>query len=302
MKAIVTGATGFVGSHLVEKLVENGYEVLAIVRDMNKVPQRWGNKIRTLRLNLDDCNSVGFLDSDCSDSTWFHLGWEATSGIGRSDVEIQLRNVMRTCMAVKAAEKQGCKRFIYAGSIMEYEAMDYLLSSQNNPGMGYIYSTAKLCADFMAKTISANSEIEYTTAVISNIYGPGENTVRFLNSTLKKMINNIPIALTSGEQLYDFIYISDAVKKLVFLGENARAGDRYYLGNPCPKPLKEYVLEMYRISESSSALEFGKIPYDGPFLDYSKMETDKMEKMGCFNNVPFDEGIQRTIEWMRNRK
>lgn len=71
----------------------------------------------------------------------------------------------------------------------------------------------------MAKIVSVNAEIEYINVIISNIYGAGEESERFFNTTLRKMMNHEKIPLTHGEQMYDFIYVSDAVRAIILAGK-----------------------------------------------------------------------------------
>ncbi len=302
MKAIVTGATGFLGSNLINAMISSGEEVIAVVRDPQKIPDSWKNKITILCCDLNEIKDLKKYSvvKDCD--VWYHLGWSATSGNGRADVELQLCNVLGTYNALVTADEINCKKFINAGSIMEYEAIQYLSEDNCRPGLGYIYSTAKLCADYMAKTVSYNKKIDYINIVISNIYGIGETSPRFFNSTLRKMIGNEDIPLTEGNQLYDFIYITDAVRKMLFLGKHGTDMQSYYLGNPEQRQLKDFVIEMKKICGSTSKLMFGEVPFNGPFLDYKNIETNKIDKMGCKNEISFYEGVARTISWMKETK
>ena len=302
MKAIVAGASGFVGRNVVGELIEQGHEVVALSRNCAEIPTEWKRSVTMLPVNLDDLDQLLAYPEVWGADVWYHFGWEATSGDGRGDYELQLKNVSRTCSAIRLAEQLGCQRFIHAGSIMEYEAMMYLTTEQCKPGKGYIYSTAKLCADFMAKTLSASIGMKYVNVIISNVFGPGERSARFLYTTLRKMLKDEPIALTEGRQMYDFIYISDAANKFVFLGENGEKNENYYLGNPTQKPLREYILEMAEVCGSKSQLMFGVVPFSGPYLDYDALDPGKMERMGIANQETFTTGITKTIEWMRNEK
>ena len=299
MEAIVTGAGGFVGRKLVDGLIGSGHEVIAVVRDLRLVPHYLGKQATVLRVDYDSISDIASKNEVYGSDVWYHLGWAATSGEGRADVELQLKNVSRACTCVEIADNIGCKKFVNAGSIMEYEAVKMLMENSSVPGAGYIYSTAKLCADLMMKTICAGRRIEYLTAIISNIYGVGESSPRFFNSALKKMMMNEHVSCTSGEQLYDFIYIEEAVQKLIFIAEKGQDNGRYYIGNPKQEQLKTFILEMHRISKSRSELGFGEVPFNGPVLDYAELDPGKLERMGCYNRYSFEEGVSKTLRWMK---
>ena len=299
MKAVVTGATGFVGKWLVEELLRQGDEVTVIVRNSNSVPCNWKTQVHIVEASLEQLSHLTVNDFNMATADmFFHFAWAGTSGMDRADTEMQLANVQYACDAVRLASILNCKRFVNAGSIMEYEAMAYVPQDTTKPGMGYIYSIAKLTADCMAKTVATKEKIGYINVIISNIYGIGEKSARFLNTTMRKMLNNERIPLTHGEQLYDFIYVEDAVKAIILAGKEGIENSSYYIGNVDQKPLKEYIVEMRDVLKSVSELAFGEVPFVGPRLTYHEFSTRGLTELGFFPAVSFAEGIKLTKDWM----
>ncbi len=242
MRAILTGATGFVGKYLAKYLLEQGYEVTLIVREPSKLLRELKKNVYIIQADMSDLKNLD--NSDFNNKTFdyfFHFGWEGTSGTGRGDVNLQLNNVMHSVEAVRLAARLGCKRFINAGSIMEFESICYMKENGAYPGLANIYSTAKFAADAMCKTVAADEKIDYINIIISNIFGPGENSRRLINVLLRKMMLNEPVELTEGTQLYDFIYIMDAVRGIVLAGTKGKSNTSYYLGNVEQLPLKDYM-------------------------------------------------------------
>lgn len=299
-KAIVTGATGFVGQWLVRELCGSGYDVTVVVRSLRKVPDDWIGKIEIVECSILDYGNVPVDTFRCRGyDLFFHLAWAGTSGPDRADYGIQLQNIQAACEAFKLSIRLGCRRFINAGSVMEYEAMQYIPRNGARPPAGYIYSTAKLAADFMLKSMASRETVEYINVIISNIYGVGERSERFLNQLLRKMAAGQRIALTSGEQLYDFIYVTDAVKGIVYAAQNGEGNTAYYIGNRAPQPLKTYILQVKEILGSNAELAFGEVPSNGASLSYREFDTNKLHDMGYRMEVPFREGILKTAEWIK---
>lgn len=300
MKTIVTGATGFIGKWLVRELIAQGNEVTVIVRNKTKIPEVWRKyEVEVIGASLHEFAFLEKQDfSKAGYDIFFHLAWAGTSGMERADSKLQLQNVQSACDAVKLAKKLGCNRFVNAGSIMEYETMQYVPMDGATPGLGNIYSIAKMTADFMAKTVATKEEISYINVIISNIYGAGEKSARFLNTVLRKMIANESIPLTNGEQLYDFIYVTDAVKAIVYVAANGGSNETYYIGNTKQRPLKEFVLEMKQIVESKSELKFGEVPFVGVSLSYNEFDTEKLQRMGFIPRISFEQGIDLTKKWI----
>lgn len=300
MRVVVTGATGFVGKWLVRELIKQGTDVTVIVRNKDRVPAVWNDysvEVVEASLNRIALLEKGSFSKDTYD-IFYHFAWAGTSGMERADTRLQLGNAQAACEAVMLAKKLGCSSFVNAGSIMEYEAMQYIVQDSAIPGMGNIYSIAKMTADFMAKTVASREGIRYINVIISNIYGAGEKSARFLNTVLRKMLANERIPLTHGEQLYDFIYVTDAVRAIVYAGINGENNSSYYIGNPCQHPLKEFILRMKELVESKSELAFGEVPYIGARLSYQEFDTKKLANMGFVMEIPFEEGINLTKRWI----
>lgn len=301
MKVIITGATGFVGQNLVRELAAQDAEVTALVRGRNHIPQNF----RLCRnIHCYECGMEDYLTAsdtvlkDVQGDVFIHLAWAGTSGKQRADYGLQLSNIRAACDAVKLAGKLGCSKFINAGSIMEYEAGEYLSADGAKPGGGYIYSTAKLAGDYMAKCVAGEINLSYINLIISNIYGAGERSERFLVSTVRKLLKNETIPLTEGRQLYDFIYVTDAVKAITEIAKADKASGSYYIGNRIQYPLREFLLRMKQVLASASLLEFGKVPFKGPMLTYQEFDTARLEReLGFTPEIAFEEGILLLKEW-----
>jgi NAD dependent epimerase/dehydratase family. len=300
MKAIITGATGFIGKWLVEELYQTGFDITVIVHAIRNVPDAWKGKIAIVKCDIDHYKDLQKFHFQYDDyDFFFHLAWIGTSGAERADFRLQLKNSYAACEAVSLAKRLSCRRFINAGSIMEYEAMDYIPRDGTEPSAGYMYSISKLTANFMAKTLAVQENIEYINIIISNIFGAGEKSARFLNQLLRKMIYNQKILLTNGEQLYDFIYVTDAVKGIILAAQKGINCSSYYIGNQDQQPLKQYILQVKDILKSDSELAFGKVIFKGSKLTYKEFNTQKLYDMGFKIEIPFKKGILLTAESIR---
>lgn len=299
MNVIMTGATGFIGSNLLRTLLHKGHKVTVIVRDSTKIDSEIKSKINIINCDLEDINSLIIAPlPQHNDTVFFHFSWEGTSGSSRGDTEKQLNNIKYACEALRLAVRSGCKKFINAGSIMEYEVMKNLTVDGFKPEINNIYAVSKLTADFILKTLAATLNIEYNNVIISNVYGPGEKSERFLCNTLKKMLDNKPIEMTEGLQLYDFIYIDDAVEAIVAVASNGLPFHSYYIGNKQQKPLRNYMQEMKRVLNSKSELRFGAIPFNRVGLNYTEFNTNSLETIGIVPKIDFSEGIMITRNWI----
>lgn len=291
-KAIVSGANGFVGQALVRELLNNEYEVCAIVHNgnaKNLIPDP----------NLLIVNSVEEIRDQYD--LFFNLAWSGTSLEGREDEIIQLKNIEKTLDFLKFAKKINCNRFISIGSIMEYEIIGTVYSEKRKPDPGYIYAEAKVATHMMSMSLASKLGIDIIWPVITNTYGPNEMSERLICSTIKKCLNGENPEFSIGDQNYDFVYIDDVARALRLIGEKGKPFSEYLIGSSNAKPLKEFLLEMKECIAPDLDFKFGEIHYSGSKLDISKYDCTKIEKdTGFVAEVSFEDGCRRTMDWLRN--
>ena len=300
-KAIVTGANGFIGTALCKELSRQRISVIAVVRNKEENVSSI-ESLRGLRIVYSDLSEFKNLHEVISDrdvDVLYHLAWVGSAGPLRGNAEVQFNNIKYTCDTVEACSKMDCKRFVFASSIMEYE-IEAVMSTDATPGINTLYSSAKVSADYMARTIAGSLGIDYIRAVISNIFGPGELSPRLVNTSIRKLLNGEHCAFSAGEQTYDFIYIDDAAKTFVAIGEKGVANRTYYIGSQNPKPLKEFLCELRDQVDPNIEIGLGEIPFNGVSLTYNEFNIHAVkEDTGFVPTVSFSEGIQNTIKWIK---
>ena len=300
-KAIVTGANGFVGAAVCKELSEQGVEVIAIVRHpsaaISSIVENKG--FRIVYSDLSDFGKLPDLISDRDVDVLYHFAWVGSAGHLRGDADVQLKNVKYTCDTVKACASMGCKRFVFASSIMEFE-IEATMATEAIPGINTLYCSAKVAADYMARTIAGSLGLDYIRAVISNIYGPGELSPRLVNTSVRKMLNGEHCAFSAGEQLYDFIYITDAAKAFVAIGGMGISNRTYYIGSQKPRPLKEFLCELRDCVDHDIEIGLGEIQFKGVSLTFKEFDINAVKNdTGFVPEISFVEGIKNTIAWIK---
>ena len=297
---IITGADGFVGSYTVKHFIDNGCKVLAL--DMGETPKRLVVSENLEYLQCDISNIDVMLEKiECGKyDTFVHFAWAGSAGEARIDYNLQMQNALTTVECMKAAKTLGCTRFVCAGSIMEYEVEAAIHSQGSRPGMGYIYGMGKHIAHCMCKSVAANIGIDLLWPMITNAYGVGELSPRFVNTTLRKIINGDSLQFTAATQNYDFVYVSDVAKAFYLVAKNGKPFCEYMIGSGDAKPLKQFILEMVESCGPDSTLIFGDVPFTGTNMPLSVFNiSDIKEDCGFEPEVSFGEGTKITMDWLK---
>lgn len=298
--AIITGADGFVGSYTVQCFLENGVTVLAL--DMGDVPNRLQEHKNLVykKCDITDIASMKDMIPKGKYDTFVHFAWAGSAGPARVDYNLQMQNALNTVECMKVAKELGCTRFVCAGSIMEYEVEAATHAQGSKPGMGYIYGMGKHIAHCMCKSVAVEIGIELLWPMITNAYGVGELSPRFVNTTLRKIINNEPLQFTAATQNYDFVYVSDVAMAFYLVAEKGKPFCEYMIGSGNARPLREFILEMQQACAPEATPLFGDVPFTGTNMPLSVFDTHDLETdCGYKPEVSFADGTRMTMEWLK---
>lgn len=300
-RAIITGATGAIGMALITRLINAKIEVLVLCRKdsrrVNNIP-----KHGLVTVKYCDLSQLKDLKNDTGKKydVFYHLAWAGTTGKQRDDMYLQNENVRYSLDAVKAAYEFGCHTFVGAGSQAEYGSTNNKLKATTStfPNMGYGY--AKLCAGQMTRGLAKQLGLKHIWVRVLSVYGPNDNPVSMIPATINNFQKGIKPKFTKGEQLWDYLYSEDAANAFYLVGEKGKNGKIYVLGNGEARPLKEYILKLRDIVSPNMEIEFGEVPYSVNQIMYLCADISEIrEDVGFIPQVSFEDGIKKTIEWVR---
>ena len=295
MKVVVTGATSFIGKEYVKQAVKKGWKVIAVIRNENKAQ------------DIKQLENVSIFVSDFSDyktipdiigpvDCLVHFSWNGTRGAERNNETLQKSNYKYTLELIKEYIKVGCKRIITIGSQAEYGNYNEIITEKTicNPNTEYGKYKYKVFENALHLCIS--DDVEYMEPRIFSIYGPGDYENTLIMSLIGKMKNNIPCDMTMCEQLWDYLYVDDAVNAIIELTYRECANGAYNLGSGDVRKLKSYVEELYTLLGSSSKLNYGAIAYPETGMVSLWPSTEKVRSAINWRcKTTFKEGIEKIL-------
>ena len=295
MRAIVTGANGFVGSNLVKKLVKNNIEVLAIdLSFMNsKLPQ--SDIVKKIEMSIDNIESL--LDVvNCNEyDLFYHFAWIGVNGPEKGKIENQLKNIDMTLKCAKVAKELNVKKFLCAGTVAERNVES--LGNLNSTGPGMFYGAAKHATHLLLETYCKNIGLNMIWMQFSNIYGPSNKTGNLISYTINQLKNNDEATFGPAQQPYDFIYVDDLINAIYLLGIKQTKNNSYFVGSGKPRKLCDYLVEAGKAYGKEELIKIGVRNDDGIKYSFDMFNTDDLvNDIGNYISMDFEEAIRYTIE------
>lgn len=303
-RVIVTGATGVLGATLVDALTGHEIETIVVGHKNSKRNQSVckSSYAKLVECNLDNIEELSnMIDTENGFDVFYHLGWTGTSD--RNNVDEQQKNIQYTLDAVKVAKKLGCQRFVGAGSQAEYGRFEGLIAPNTPTYPEVAYGMAKLCAGQMSRLLASQLGIEHIWTRTLSVYGPNDSINTLVPTIIRKLLNGEKPACTKGEQIWDYLYASDAGYALYLLGEAKKSvvdGHTYVIGSGVGKPLVEYMYAMRDAIDDDLPLGIGEVEYSkGQIMHLQADISALVNDTGFAPKISFEEGIRKTIDWIK---
>lgn len=306
MKRIaIIGATGAIGTALLQKCIEQNIESYVFVQSdskrRNRIPQN--ELIHVITCGMENLQTF---DSDCIPEidVFYQFAWEGTYGAdARNDMNVQISNIKYTLDAVHTAYQMKCRKFVFAGSQAEYGRVDGILKPETacKPENGY--GVAKYCAEIMSKVECQKLGMEHVTGRILSVYGPGDGENSMVSCAISRCLDGENPMFTMGEQKWDYLFNEDAADAFFRIGECGKNGSVYVVGSGQTKTLREYISIICETANPSVVPLFGRIPYMDKQVMFLQADIASLrEDTGFEPKIGFEEGIQRTVQWMKKQR
>lgn len=287
-KCIVTGAAGFTGCNLVERLLAAGYFVYCVVRENSAHNKRLENlaNVQLVYADLAEYkNLYQQIQEPCE--AFFHLAWQG----GRYDFAAQYQNVEDTLGALEAAKKIGCKRFVCTGSQAEYGPHQDLITEETCPHPIDAYGSAKLAACILTRQRAMDLGIEWIWGRIFSLYGKYEAETRMLPALVKSLRENKDFQMaTDGRQNWDYLYVSDGAEALIALLEKGKTGEIYNIAHGNYRMMREFVGLVEKIVGNTAC-----VVYDETNISLYSLQpsSEKLKRdTGWLPQVEFCSGLE----------
>lgn len=299
---LVTGATGFMGSHLTRKLVALGGNVSIILRntsDTSKISDIF-HEIDKHNVDMGDVNVLRDTLKNIRPKIIFHLA--AYTDVSRtfSGIEhIIESNIRGTINLLHALEGIDLESFVNTGTCEEYGDNPVPFHEDQLPNPVSPYSASKTALTFFCKMLHKTMGYPIVTLRPFLSYGPYQDQNRFISQAITAALKNNEFKMTAGEQTREFNYISDIVDGFIKASITKNAiGETINIGNGVEYQIKDVINRIFNMVGSSGKLRIGALPYRvGEARHFYCNNTKAREILNWEPVVDLDSGLKMTIEW-----
>lgn len=309
---LVTGAGGFIGSHLTEKLVKDGNEVKAFVRYNSR--NDWG---MLEQLSDEVLNSMEIINGDLRDpyaisnavkdtEIVFHLG--SLIAIPYSYVnprEVIETNTLGTLNVLNAAKENGIDKLVHTSTSEVYGSAQYVPIDEDHPLQGQSpYSASKIGADKIAESYFKSFELPVATIRPFNTYGPRQSARAVIPAIISQALMKDEIHLGSLEPTRDYTYVLDTVRAFIKVAESTKSnGEVINVGSNFEVSIGELAEKIFSLLDKNI-----EIITDSKRI---RPKNSEVERLWCDNTkakellkwepkISMEEGLENVILWIKN--
>ena len=305
MIILVTGGTGFIGSHLCERLLEQGDQVICLDNNFSGSKKNIEHLLSNTNFEFirHDITTPIYLEVD----QIYHLACPASPRAYQyNGIKTLKTNVLGTLNVLGIAKRTKARILltstseVYGNPLVSPQSEDYF-GNVNPNGIRSCYDEGKRAAESLMFEYYRNHQTEIRIARIFNTYGPkmDKNDGRVVSNFINQCLQNDPITIYgNGDQTRSFCYVDDQVSGLIKLMNSEHQGP-INIGNPTELTIKYLATKIKEMTGSTSEIDFKPLPSDDPLQ--RKPDISKAEQLLDWSpTINLEEGLLKTISYFQD--
>jgi CDP-paratose synthetase len=291
MKILITGATGFIGRHLLLKLAKSSkMELMTINRSLQKANDLFSMS-NCVHISVNELHKVVEFNPDVV----FHLASMVTSRNDRDVLDdlLDANMLFGIKLLDRLKECSNVKLFVNTGSFAEYRLGTDKISN------AYLYTVTKTAFRQFVDYYSSLCGYKYIHIVPYTVYGGKDSQKKLINYIIDSFESKVPIKMTKGEQILDFIHVEDIVSFFLHILKNIDKiielpnGETLFLGTGKGTSIRELAELLEEKYHEKANIEWGGLPYRDRDVMYAVAPIGKLIALGWTAKISIKEGLPK---------
>jgi len=297
---LITGITGFLGSHIAEKFLAEGFNVIGLKR-INSDTWR----------NSEYLNSINWINIDEPDwkskvihfnpSIILHAAWNGVTSYSRDNLATQMENMTILAELLEVAKKISVIKFVALGSQAEYGKLDSTVHELQPLNPDNIYGITKTLAQQLLQCYCELNNINWFWLRVFSVFGEKESEQWLIPSVIKKVLSkDKELKLSAGSQQYAYMYCKDFANSVCMLiCKKSLESGIYNISGANAKSLKSIINQIVHLSNNQEIdLKFGALPLRYNQSSFIEGSMNKFfTKVGKVSYTPFEMALEKTIAY-----
>lgn len=305
LKILITGAPGFIGKHLLDKLIKTSYEIACVSLSYDRAfIEKYGKEVRLFEGNLCDKEFIISSVREFSPDYVFHLaGSKSRTNLVKEFKSSIAVNYLGTLNLFEGLlEVQNLKLVTIMGTIEEYGRTNSPFREDSLELPNSAYGLSKLSATKLALIFNRQFNLPVTVFRPSIAYGPYQGEEMFIPALIKTLLKQGLFKMTEGNQLRDFIFVEDLIDALIkCIDCMGIVGEVLNIASGTSIKLKEVALQISQLTKGSKYLKIGELPYrDSEIMDYAIDISKAASVLNWKPQTSLQKGIEETVSFYTN--
>ncbi len=258
---LISGATGFIGSHITEELLNNDFIVVALIREESNL---WRlNNFNSKNLHYVYLFRKNYIDEvrKFNPTLLIHSAWQGINNFERNDWMIQFSNLSFTLELLILSSELNIKKVIAFGSQAEYGNFEGRINEDSFCEPQTAYGTAKHITQIAIKKYCEVHNINWIWLRIFSLFGEKDNDFWLLPTVINNLLSRKATDLTASEQKYDFMYVKNLAKAVIKIINQNSVSNIYNLSSNTSIKLKDLIELIRSKIDPSGVINYNAIPY-----------------------------------------
>ncbi|SHH29371.1 NAD-dependent epimerase/dehydratase family protein [Clostridium grantii] len=300
-KVLVTGAAGFIGSHLLTRLIVEEADVAIIIRkstDLWKIKDLLNN-LKVYYCDINDKEQIEKIELNCKPDYLFHL---AAYGVDSKDKDYYKAiniNFLGGVNVINPLTKIGCKKIINIGSSSEYGKSKFEENGCLEPLN--IYGSTKAASTIVMHQIARENNLDIITLRPFGLFGEREEKHKIFSYIITEALKNKDVMLTSCEQLREYLYVENLIDAIILATKSDLRNEIFNIGTGNARKLKYYVEKIFEKINTKASPRYNYYSQRtgdmwGPCANVEKIK----DYLHWKERINFEDGLEKTIKWFES--